>query len=141
LVFKINGFLIYSEVLEHESQLRRTSFIARRRRATKTGGGGIRTPSGTKNKPLQNRNKTHIKPTQKLSKTDTYKNRKNSDLNKTSTSSEQDNNSSLHKKCAICVHQNHEAGDNLSPELAKLIRLWPKLPGHIKMSIRALIEL
>jgi len=44
------------------------------------------------------------------------------------------------KKCAKCVHQNLEAGDNLPLELTKLIRLWPKLPERIKQSINALVE-
>jgi hypothetical protein len=87
---------------------------------------------------LQNRNKTRTKQAQKLAKTDTYKNRKNSNLNKTSASSEQEHNTSLHKKCAICVHQNSKGGDDLPLELTKLIHLWPKLPAHIKKSVREL---
>jgi len=89
---------------------------------------------------LHSTNNTRTKQAQKLAKTDTYKNRENADLNKTSTSSEQENNTSLHKKCAICVHQNFEGGDDLPLELTELIRLWPKLPRHTKQLIKALIE-
>ena len=103
-------------------------------------GGGIRTPSSTSNSSLHNTNKTDTNQAQKLAKTDTYKNRQNSNLNKTSTSSEQDYDNSLHKKCAICVHQNFAAKGNLPSELIELIRLWPKLPTHIKQSIRELIK-
>jgi hypothetical protein len=106
----------------------------------KIGGGGIRTPSNASNSSLHSTNKTPTKQTQKLAKTDTYKKRKNSNLNKTSTSSEQDHNKLLREKCAICVHQNFAANGNLPPELTKLIRLWPKLPRYIKMSVKALIE-
>ena len=104
------------------------------------GGGGIRTPSNTSNSSLHNTNKTHTKQAQKLAKTNTYKNHKKSNLNTTSTSFEQDHNKLLREKCAICVHQNFAASDNLSPEITELIRLWPKLPTHIKQSIRKLIK-
>ena len=104
-------------------------------------GRGIRTPSKQKNKPLQKHNKTHTKQAQKLAKTDTYKNQKNSHLNKTSTSFEQDNNTSLHKKCAICVHQNLRLNESdLPAELIELISVWPKLSEHTKSSIRTLIK-
>jgi hypothetical protein len=89
---------------------------------------------------LQKRNKTSTKQAQKLAKTDTYKNRKNSNLNRTSTSSEQDHNRLLRGKCAICVHQNLAANGNLPPELIELIRLWPKLPMHIRKYVRELIK-
>jgi hypothetical protein len=106
-----------------------------------SGGGGIRTPSGTKNKPLQNRNMTHTKQAQKLAKSYTYKNHKNSNLNKTSTSSEQDRNSSLHKKCAICVHQNLRLNESdLSAELIEFISVWPNLPEYTKSSIMTLMN-
>jgi len=89
---------------------------------------------------VQNRNKTTTKQAQKLAKTNTYKKRTNSNLNKTSTSSEQDHNKLLREKCAICVHQNFAANGNLPLELVELILLWPELPTHIKNSIRKLIK-
>ena len=108
--------------------------------AKQIGGGGIRTPSDTSNSSLHITNKTDTKQAQKLAKSDTYKNHNNINLNKTSTSSEQDHNTSLHKKCAICVHQNLRLNESdLESELLELISVWPKLPGHIKSSIRALI--
>jgi hypothetical protein len=105
----------------------------------KNGGGGIRTPSSTSNSSLHSTNKTHTKQAQKLAESDTYKNCKNTDLNRTSTSPEQDNNTFLHKKCAICVHQIFKAGGNVPQELSKLIYLWPKLPKKIKQSIKKLV--
>jgi len=89
-------------------------------------GVGIRTLSSTSNNSLHSTNKTHTKQAQRLAKSDTHKNRKNSNLNKTSTSSEQDHNKLLREKCAICVHQNFAANGNLPPELIELICLWPK---------------
>jgi len=65
---------------------------------------------------------------------------------------EQENNSSLHKKCAKCVHQNPKpvstkpqkgpVGDEskLPPDVAEIVYLWPKLPEHIKAAIKALVE-
>ena len=104
------------------------------------GGGGIRTPSSTSNNSLHITNKTNTKQAQKLAKTDTYKNQKKDNLNKTSTNSEQDNNTSLHKKCAICVHQNLMLNElDLPSELQLLISAWPRLPERIKNTIRALI--
>jgi len=101
----------------------------------RSGGGGIRTPSSTSNSSLHNSNKTHTKPTQKLAKTDTYKNHKKGNLNKTNTSSEQDHNNSLHKKCTICVHRNKEDSD-----LFRIVGVWPKLPEYVKELIMALTE-
>jgi hypothetical protein len=96
------------------------------------GGGGILTPSGTSNSSLHNTNKTHTKQAQKLANSNTYKNQKNSHLNKTSTSSEQDHNTSLHKKCAIFAHQNLQLSDlDLPSELQTLISAWPRLPEHM----------
>ena len=53
---------------------------------------------------------------------------------------EQDHNKLLREKCAKCVHQNFAANGNLPPELVELILLWPKLPAHIKNSIKKLIK-
>ncbi len=118
--------------------MRQSSLYAKLR--AKTGGGGIRTPSSTSNSSLHSTNKTHTKQAQKLAKPDTYKNRKNSNLNKTSTSSKQDNNTFLHKKCAICVHQNLRLNESdLPAELLELASVWPKLPEHTKSMIRFLI--
>jgi hypothetical protein len=90
---------------------------------------------------LHSTNKTHTKQAQKLAKTNTYKKRKNSILNKTSSSSEQDNNTSLHKKCAICVHHNLRLNESDPPaELIELISIWPKLSEHIKSSIKTMIK-
>jgi hypothetical protein len=62
-------------------------------------------------------------------------------LNKTSTSPEQDNNTSLHKKCAICVHQNLQLNESdLPAALRELISVWPKLSEHTKSSIITLIK-
>ena len=62
-------------------------------------------------------------------------------MNKTSTSSEQDNNRLLHKKCAICVHQYLRLnGSELPAEFIELISVWPKLSEHTKSSIRTLIK-
>jgi hypothetical protein len=105
-----------------------------------TEGRGIRTPSGTLNSSLHSTNKSHTKQAQKLAKTNTYKNPKNANLNKTSTSPKQDNNTSLHKKCAICVHQNFPANSNLLSEVIELIRLWPKLSKRVKKSIKVLMK-
>jgi hypothetical protein len=105
------------------------------------GGGRIRTPSNTSNSSLHNTNKTHTKQAQKLAKSDTYKNRKNNNLNKISTSSEQDNNTSLHKKCAICVHHSLYLNESIPlPKLFELIQVWTKLPEHIKKNIGVLTK-
>ena len=62
------------------------------------------------------------------------------DVGQGDSDSEQDNNTSLHKKCAICVHQDLEAIEDLPPELTELIHIWPDLPTHIKQSIKELIK-
>jgi hypothetical protein len=58
----------------------------------------------------------------------------------------------MRKKCAKCVHQNSKPANTKSrkeavgykpkfpPDLVDIIHLWPKLPGHIKQSIKALVE-
>jgi len=103
--------------------------------------GGIRTPSSTSNSSLHSTNKTHTKQAQKLAKSDTYKKQKKSNLNKTSTSPEQDNNTFLHKKCAICVHQNLRLNESdLPAELIELISVWSKLSEYTKSLIRTLIK-
>ena len=107
----------------------------------RNGGGGIRTPSNTSNSSLHSANKNHTKQTQKLAKSNTCKNHKNSNLNKTSTSSEQDNNTSLHKKCAIRVHHNLYLNEsNPFPKLLELIQVWAKLPEQVKTDIGLLAE-
>lgn len=76
-----------------------------------------------------------------LAKSDIYKNHKNSNFNKTSASSEQENNNLLHKKCAICVHHSLYLNESTSlPTLLELIQVWPKLPEHIKTDIGVLTE-
>jgi hypothetical protein len=90
---------------------------------------------------LHTTNKNRTKQAQKLAETDTYKNYKNSNLNKISTSSKQDNNKLLRKKCAIYVHQNLRLNElDLPAELLELISVWPKLSEHAKSSIGALIK-
>lgn len=51
------------------------------------------------------------------------------------TGSQQDCDTTLHKKCAICVHQN---GANSNIE--KIIAIWSEPPEHIKAAIKALIQ-
>ena len=38
------------------------------------------------------------------------------------------------------MHQNYARNNNLSPKLIELIRLWPKLPEHVKKTIMTLKE-
>jgi hypothetical protein len=56
------------------------------------------------------------------------------------TDSIQNHNTSLHKKYAICMHQNNFTPESLPAELAEIIRTWPTLPEHIKAAIMALIK-
>ena len=103
--------------------------------------GRIRTPSRTSTNSLHNTNKTHTQQSQKLAKSNTYKNQKNSSLNKTNTSSKQANNASLHKKCAICVHQySYQEKPDLSSDLIELVSIWEKLPGSLKGIIGRLVK-
>ena len=49
---------------------------------------------------------------------------------------EQNHNTSLHEKCAICVHQNLRLNESdLPAELLELVSVWSKLPEHTKNSI------
>ncbi len=104
-------------------------------------GGGIRTPSRPKHRSLQDHNKNTTKPVQLLAKADTYENPQGAIFDKTITSSEQNSNNSLHKKCAICVLRDLElGGSDVSAELREVLILWPELPEDVRRSIITLLE-
>ena len=85
-------------------------------------------------RPIQNKRKSFLK-------LNTYKDCKINNLNKTSTSSEQDHNTSLHKKCVICMYKNLYLNESIpSSELLELIQVWVKLPEQVKTDIGLLTE-
>lgn len=56
------------------------------------------------------------------------------------TLSIQNHNTSLHKKCALCVPKNRAVNKRLPAELAEIIQAWPTLPRQIKEAIKILIQ-
>lgn len=93
------------------------------------GGGGIRNPKVVVTPSEQATDKT---PTETLQNgtTNTFT---ECPIKHNQTDSLQDCNTTLHKKCAICVH-------HLNSDLEEIARIWPELPEHIKAAIRALVQ-
>jgi hypothetical protein len=56
------------------------------------------------------------------------------------TDSIQNHNTSLHKKYAICMHQNNVSLENLSADLAQIVLAWPDLPENIQKTIKLLVK-
>jgi hypothetical protein len=56
------------------------------------------------------------------------------------TDSIQNHNTTLHKKYAICMHQNNITPESLPAELVEIMRVWPTLSKHVKAAIMALIK-
>jgi len=62
--------------------------------------------------------------------------KEHSQKNKNHTLVEQENNSSLHKKCAVCVHI-----ENIPVDLKLIMDAWPKLPKELRLQIaKAVLE-
>jgi hypothetical protein len=56
------------------------------------------------------------------------------------TDSIQNHNTTLHKKYAICMHQNNITPESLPADLTQIVTVWPDLPKHIKTTIITLVE-
>jgi len=56
------------------------------------------------------------------------------------TDSQQNHNTNLHEKYAICMHQNNVTPESLPADLTMVIEHWPKLPENIKITIKTLVE-
>ena len=57
------------------------------------------------------------------------------------TDSIQNHNTTLHKKYAICMHQNNITPESLPADLIQIITVWPDLPENIKTEVKTLVEI
>ena len=98
--------------------------------ATQNRGGGIRNPKGLLTTSEQT---THKSAAKRLQNT-TDKSVTGCAVEQNKTDSQQNDDTNLRQKCAICVHQ-------LDSDLEKIARTWLELPDHIKAAIKALVQM
>jgi hypothetical protein len=84
---------------------------------------------------------TPNKNTTKLLQHQTSQEVTDSRIEQKQTVSRHNHNTSLHKKCAIGVHQNNITPESLHPDLAQIVTVWPNLPEYIKTTIKMLVEI
>jgi hypothetical protein len=102
----------------------------------KNGGGGIRNPKVH----LTTSEQTPNKNTTKLLQHQTPQEVTDSRIEQKLTLSQQNCNTILREKCALCVPKNRAVNKRLPAELAEIIQAWPTLPRHIKEAIKILIQ-
>jgi hypothetical protein len=105
-------------------------------RNDKNGGGGIRNPKVHLTTSEQTPNKNTTKPIQHPTDNDVTK----VTIEQQLTLSQQNYNTILREKCALCVPKKRAMNKHLPAELAEIIQAWPTLPEHIKAAIMALIK-
>ncbi|MGA2070183.1 MAG: hypothetical protein ABSG97_02435 [Sedimentisphaerales bacterium] len=105
-------------------------------RSESNGGGGIRNPKAGFTDSEHNPHKSTTKSLQHPTDNDVTK----VTIEQKLTLSQQNYNTILREKCALCVPKNRAVNKRLPAELAEIIQAWPTLPEHIKAAIMALIK-